>query len=457
MQALSLESSSATNNQQRNVAASDHGFALVPLGAGYHQSPDVLARGRSVDTGLLAESLIYYDRVLITVDNPVRFADLISLLVQQGLPASDIIALFSDGTIQVLNFAFTTNPYVEFRESGLHIHGLYNVQDQQMLKANSFVERFLGFEPLKGCFADNSQFVDFCRTLDGRVIEVKADEIGAAAIDNAWLDFLNPERNELMAQQLVNEIYRLKRLGKAPRVKVTISSEEDGTHQVQWNIRMDQLPALDAEVTIKAAASLPLSTAAEANKYLWASETQGCDLYLTSPVSVAVGDKLFEASNIEVNSTTKVRSVIESLEASVEFPNLRRYINEDRIDFDRIMEIRRKGKKFRAWLQTEAERDRDAIIAYHNEVAKESGFIGVGRRALKLFGFVSGGVLGAAIGHDLGVGAIGGIAGHVAQKGVEKGVNYLFNLGAHLGVDWKPVCFGNWYKERIERLLDRER
>jgi hypothetical protein len=449
-------SSSAINNEQQPLTVSDHGLALVPLGAGYHQSPDVFAQGRSVDTSLLAESLIYYDRVLITVDNPVRFSDLISLLVQQGLPASDIIELFRDGTLQVLNFAFTTNPYVEFRESGLHIHGLYNIQDQQMLKANSFVERFLGFEPLRSCFADNPQFDDFCRALESRVIEVKADDIGAAAIDNAWQDFLNPERNELMAQQLANEIYRLRGLGKAPKVKVTINSREDGTHQVQWNIRMDQLPALDSKVKIKAAASLPLSTAAEANKYLWASDRQKCDLYLTSPVSVAVGDKLFEASGVGVNRTAKIQNVIESLEARVEFPNLRRYINEERIDFDRIFEIRRKGSKFRAWLQTEAERDRDAIIAYHTEVAKESGFVGVGRRSLKLFGFVSGSILGAAMGHDLGIGAIGGIAGHVAQKGVEKGVDYLFNLSADLGANWKPVCFGNWYKGRIEQLLHRE-
>lgn len=453
---MSLGLSSAISNEQP-LTASDHGLALVPLGAGYHQSPDVLARGRSVDTGLLAESLIYYDRVLINVDNPVRFRDLISLLVQQGLPSSDIIALFRDGTLQVLNFAFTTNPYVEFRESGLHIHGLYNIQDQVMVKANSFTERFLGFEPLKECFADSSQYDDFCYALEGRVVEVKPDEIGAVAIENAWQDFLDPDRNELIAQQLVNEIYKLKGLGKAPTVKVSVNSKEDGTHQVKWNIRMDQLPALDAEVKIKAAASLPLSIASEANKYLLASGRQKCDLYLTSPVSVAVGDKLFEALNLRVDSTTKIRNLIESLEAKVEFPNLRKYINEDRIDFDRILEIRRKGKRFRTWLQTEAERDRDAMFAYHTEVAKESGFVGVSRRALRLFGFVGGSVLGGVIAHDPGIAAVGGIAGHVMQKGVEKGTDYLFKLGAGLGSDWKPICFGNWYKGRIERLLDRER
>lgn len=68
--------------QKEESAETDHGIALVPLGAGYHQSPDVLAQGRAVDTGLLAESLIYYDRVLIswaalsaTMRVPVRLVE----------------------------------------------------------------------------------------------------------------------------------------------------------------------------------------------------------------------------------------------------------------------------------------------------------------------------------------------------------------------------------------------
>lgn len=63
---------------------SDHPVALVPLGSGYTQSMDLFARGRPIDTGLLAEALVYYDRVLINVDNPEKFSQLISWLVQQG-------------------------------------------------------------------------------------------------------------------------------------------------------------------------------------------------------------------------------------------------------------------------------------------------------------------------------------------------------------------------------------
>ena len=36
---------------------SDHSVAFVPLGSGYHQSTDIFARGRPVDTGIACGSL----------------------------------------------------------------------------------------------------------------------------------------------------------------------------------------------------------------------------------------------------------------------------------------------------------------------------------------------------------------------------------------------------------------
>lgn len=109
---------------------SDHTLAFVPLGAGYVQSMDLFARGRRVDTGLLAEALIYFDRLLINVENPDQFSQLFSLLIQQGLSVADIIALFHDGTFNVYDFAFTTNPYVKFQQArNIHIHDLLHFQD----------------------------------------------------------------------------------------------------------------------------------------------------------------------------------------------------------------------------------------------------------------------------------------------------------------------------------------
>lgn len=437
---------------------SDHSLAFVPLGSGYLQSTDIFARGRPIDTGLLAEALIYYDRVLIHVDSPVQFSQLISWLIQQGLSVANIIGLLRDEVLGIYNFAFTTNPYVDFLPpDGIQIHGLYNFQDATMQQPNSFFKRFIEFEPLRECFENREQFEQFVAALEGRVVEVKADEIGASAINNAYEDFLNPERSALMAQQLVNEIYRIKRLGKPPNISVEVKDLGGGEFNVNWNIPLNRLPALEAETNIKAAVTIPLSTAAQANKYLWASDRSKCDLYLARPISALVGDKLFEAEQTAVKSKIKARNVIQELELRVEFPDLRRHVNLDKIDFNRILEIRKKAKRFRQWLQSEGDRDRDAIIAYHQEVARESGFTNVARRALRLFGVLSGAAIGATIAANPAIGAgVGVVGGAVVQAGAEESVKYLFDLSASVGAEWRPVVFGDWYSGKIAKLLKED-
>lgn len=234
---------------------SDHTLAFVPLSAGYVQSMDLFARGRKVDTGLLAEALIYFDRLLINVENPDQFSQLFSLLIQQGLSVADIIALFDDGTFNVYDFAFTTHPYVTFQQArSIHINDLVHVQDPIMVEQNSFPK--------------------------------------------------------------------------------------------SWNLRLNELPAVEIDTQIVDAATLPLSTAAQANKYLWASERQNCDLYLARPISALVGDKLFEVAEITTPSKLKPQNIIESLRVKVEFPDIRRYVNADRIDFPHVLRIRKKLNGF---------------------------------------------------------------------------------------------------------------
>lgn len=433
---------------------SDHSLAFVPLGTGYVQSTDLLARGRPVDTGLLAEALVYYDRVLINVDNPEQFSALISWLIQQGLSIGNIIGLFRDGVFSVYDFAFHTNPFVDFHPDGIAIHGLYNLQGPAMVKPNSFVERYVEFESLVKVFDSRADYNDFATALEDRVIEVKADEIGGSAIENAYQDFLNPERNALMAQQLVNEIYRIKKLGKPPKVQAYVTDLGEGQFNVTWNIRLNQLPAVEVESNIKGADTLPLSIAAQANKYLWAAERLQCDLFLARPVSALVGDKLFEASEVAVKSKIKTQNVIEELEIKVEFPDLRKFVNLDKIDFKRVLEIRKKATKFREWLQSESERDREAIWAYHHEVAKAAGFANIARHTLKLFGVVGGAALGAGVGASLGTdAALGAIKGAAVGAGAGEGIAYLAELASSVGTKWRPVVFGEWYSTKIAKLL----
>lgn len=141
----------------------------------------------------------------------------------------------------------------------------------------------------------------------------------------------------------------------------------------------------------------------------------------------------------------------------VEFPDIRRYVNEDKIDFPHVLEIRKKAKRFRQWLQSEGDRQRDIMIAYLSEVAQASGFSKVARRTLKLFGVLGGAAIGAKITGNPSVGAaLGGAGGAMLGKGAGEAVKYIFELGSNLGVGWKPRVFGDWYRDRIEKLLEEQ-
>jgi len=94
-----------------------------------------------------------------------------------------------------------------------------------------------------------------------------------------------------------------------------------------------------------------------------------------------------------------------------------------------VLQIRDKSRKFREWLQSGADRDRDAIIAYHTEVSRASGFTNIARKGLKIFGVLAGAAAGAAVLGEPAVGAAIGAAGRGSYPGwSQRTVKYLFDL-----------------------------
>lgn len=455
----------------------ERSLALVPVASGYFQSPELFARGRTVDTGLLAEALVFYDQVLIHVDNPHQFADLISWLVQQGLSQPDLLRLIREGSLQIYNYAFTTNPHVE--PANGFIYDLWNIQDQVMIKPNSFGERFLGFEGLRNSFGTLKQYERFCAAVDGKVVEVKADEIGSEGIMNSWRDFLNSDRNALISRKLIREMYRIRRLGKAPTVKVTVmpidsgedfdellrrrssssrsilvrSPEEIGCrlHELSWDFDITNLPGLEGE-KIVFGTSLPLSAAAMANKYIWSAAKLKCDLYLPRPIDSIVGDKLYEANEAVSKLQANTRTLVRRLELRAAFPDIRRYVNSDKIDMNDVLHLRRSSqtRRFRRFLRTAPETEREALLAYLHESATSAGYTRTPKRVLPLVSIVAG-AAGSALGSHITQDAvIGSFVGGVLSGGA----SYLIGLGATMA-DWTPKVFGNWYGAEITRLLKK--
>lgn len=419
---------------------SDHSKVLVPLESWSYHSPEIRFHGGLLDIGLLAEALIYYDQILINVSNQPQFAELLSWFVKQG-KYPDLIALFNDQTIQVYDYAFISAP-VYIQKDG--IFDFLNIQDPVQEKPNTFRQRFLYHDSIKGVLKHNRDRIKLYKSLDGKVIEVKASEFGRT-IENAKADIFTPKRYSLIVQALLDEVYPMLNWGTAPDI-ITQVTQSPGLHHVTVNIDYEQLgKALGKDLNFGKAT--PLTAAVLCNRFLWSAANLNCDLYLGRPISSLVGDKLYETEY----TVHKVHNTINQLIAEVDFPDIQNLVNTGKLNLDDILLFRKKALKFRKWLQEEGERDQNAIIPYHNEVAKEAGWTKLGRKSLQVFGILGGSATGSYVGLK-----VAGIPGAVLGASAGKGVEYLFDLASKLGANWKPIVFGNWLKERIEKLMNKK-
>jgi len=421
-----------------------HSSVLIPLEAWCFHGPLLRKQGKAVDLGLLAEAMIYYDNIFLQIQRPADLDALIGWFVQAG-KYKDLLGFFRDGVFHVYHCAFISTAIL--KEDS---YSLWNMQGEDQKEANSFIPRILQQAPLEKHLHHARHRAALMGAISERLIETKAEEF-SPAIENTRIDSQSVQRSTLWMQSLVDEIYPLLPEKKPIDVKTTIQTRDDGMKQITWNLNFDLITSiLGTDVNFHR--GTPLVAAAIANRAIQSASQLRCDMYLASPLSSIVGDKLYEVQSRSV----KAHAVIDQLVEEVEFPEVRRLVNEGKLGLDEVLLLRKKAKRFREWLQNESSRNRSALIAYHQEVAKESGITRAGRSTLKLFGVVGGSVAGAAIGTIAGdpttstLGAIGGAAaGNIASESLK----YLSDVAGNMRAGWRPVVFGNWMSSRIEHLL----
>jgi hypothetical protein len=179
---------------------SDHTTVFVPIATSIHQSPGLYNKGVSVDTGLFAEALVYYDTVYLQTGTPQHFASFVSLLVQQGLSYEQLIALVVDGTIKFFNTVsvhpfVSRNPLTNTIQSSI-IKNLVPIQENSDELPLLFETKYLDSEFLRESFStfsglNEELYSKFCEVatkasivLDGNVIDS-----GLVDFDARYLSF----------------------------------------------------------------------------------------------------------------------------------------------------------------------------------------------------------------------------------------------------------------------------
>lgn len=419
---------------------SNHSLAFVPIESWAYSSPDLISTGRSLDIGLLAEALIYYDQVIVNVGTQGQFAQLLEWFVRQGR-LHELLTLFTDSTLQVYEYSFIT---AAVHDTAADRYLFWNIQDQAQREPGSFEKRYLYHSQVQELIPKGRHRNQLYQALRGRVIEAKADDY-SSVIEAATADFADPRRQAIVLQAFVDELYRYRNIAHPPKIEATVQEIDGGAaHTVTVNIDFAAISEL-AGPLMNWNKGTPITAVAIANRTLLSASRLNCDLYLPRPMSLLIGDKLYES----VRAINKTTETIEDLKTAVDFPDVRALVNAGRLGVDDVLHLRKHAKKFRTWIQTEADRSRDAIIAYHQEVSKEARVTELGRKALNLFGMVGGGALGGALGASMAGptgAAIGGAAGGT--------LTYIADLASKLNAGWKPVVFGDWYRERIAELDD---
>lgn len=413
----------------------DHSRALVPLETWTFASPDLKARGQDVDLGLLAEALVYYDQVYVSAATQKNLAALVQWFAEEGkLPT--LFGMLDEGVIRLVDFSFITTGILQGSE-----YALWNIQDPLQAQPNTFALRYLYNEEIANALPKSRDRERLFKACQGKVVELKAKDF-EHGVENARSDLLDPTRSALVIQSLVDEAFRIAEMGPPPTVEATIApGPGDGRHSITWNINLEEVTnAIGPKLGFHL--GQPLAAVASCNRLIWAAAGLHSDLYLSRPISRLVGTKLHESS-LRLDAT---RDLITELQGEVEFPDVRALVNARQLNLETVLTIRKHGAKFRRWLQSEVERDRNALIAYHHEVAKESGFTRSMRRGLALFGVLGGGALGGAAGEAIGSPSMGGVVGAGTA-----GLAFLIDVASKLGADWRPVVFGNWLRDEVAR------
>lgn len=485
---------------------SDHKTALVPIATSEHSSPALFQRGVAADTGLFAESLIYYDKVHVHYGNAHQFAAFVSRLVQQGLSYEQLIDLLDDDVIRFFT-AFTAHPVcvrdvLTGEPRSDIITQFVAIQESSLKDPDYFEKKVLNTRELRSVFGGLNDedkldkekerlYERFCSAAKSHSITYDADVMGSGIVNNAYDDFLNADRCKAIVSSVIQNIYYAQELSALPDFNVrvremdgfnydeiarnphsTVVVRPNGDDSVRIYEVDYELPTagLDDEPKFRRIfKTLPLSVAGVANLFVRSAGQMKSDLYLPTTMSQIIGDKLFEIDEFQLE-TLKRQNIIGSIEQTADFPDIYELVNQNKIGFEAVLKLRSGGKRFRDWLQqTNGGEDWQVWTAYHNETAKEAGFTRNVRKAIKMFGVLAAAAAGAAAGvatknltgddaQAVGAASASAIVGKaLIETTSNKIVGKLFDYGAELGTDWRPKCFGEWSKVKIEEILRNNR
>jgi hypothetical protein len=390
--------------------------------------------GRKVDIGLIAEALVFYDKVYVGITSDEQYSKVVAWFQSQGL-TNELIALIKDGVFTFYYYAFVTLPGQKDQ-----IWSIMNLQVEAQAKEAVFAERVINSGLIDGLVKKKSlrDALDVA-VLDNHV-EVKAEEFGAS-LESARVDYMDPDRAAALMQLVYDDLYRELGMIKPPVIEAKAEVPGPGLNRITWNRDFSEFknklgPAIDVH------GGTALAAAGFGVKTIWSAATLASDLYVGSPLIGYATYKLDEGSRV-----TKAKAIVEELVAEVSFPDIRDLVNRGRIGARDVLGLRGKAGKFRQWLRDESSVERDALAAYLGQLADEAGWKKELGKIIRVSGAVAGAVVGAAA-----AGPWGAAAGALAGEGLK----FITDIAGRLDEGWKPKVFGQQAAKQIAKAIKKK-
>ncbi len=181
---------------------SSHAAAFVPIEAWTYSSPEQRERGRSVDIGLLAESLLYYDQIVIDLNEGAHLAELVNWFAQHDQLAT-LLSMMDDRTLRFHGYKYFFIPFKSRSEGVVTSSVMTGITPECFPIAHAFSDEFASR-------FNYDYFLNRFRSLlrDRFILSTASDF--PSCLDDARRDIEDQPRCEIVFQAFIDKLYDMR-------------------------------------------------------------------------------------------------------------------------------------------------------------------------------------------------------------------------------------------------------
>lgn len=333
----------------------DKSEVLVPLETWFGNSPDLVRAGKTVDIGALGESLLYYDSVLMDVNDGQHLGAILDWFAGSCKPES-FLGLLESGDIWLYHYNFVVNPIYDPR---IDAYIPVNLKWERADRLEDI--RKIGLAVVDKYFNSKRLRARFWNAVGDASIIVEADTFGKA-VENAKTFVADPDSCRSLLNHLFESMKTAGFIPEVPDFKLSTRTSKTGATGLEVNLNLDEIGRAigDPHAFGK---HTPIAIATSTNRYLWSCATGKCDLYTNEPLFGFLQDQMMTA----VKHFAGLQEDLGLLTVQTGIPNIRDQVNAGLINADDVLKLRQHAQEYRKWLHAQVNLDRDVVAAYYND------------------------------------------------------------------------------------------